>query len=287
MQKVIPWRFFRFSVAGEMETLPLFIRDHAEGGLLSWGNQVEAAKHFGVTYAQVEEVALERGILPARYQRNRKTLSAGDQLTLFRSCVAVVGCGGLGGYVIEELARLGVGQLVVIDPDSFEEHNLNRQLLSSLDNLGTAKVEAASKRVKEINPATTVVPHQIAFSSANGLALLAGCHLAVDALDNIHARFELAGVCSLLGIPMVHGAIAGWYGHVTTLLPGDSALSNLYPCYKQGKGIEQLHGNPAFTPALVASMQVAETCKMLLGNGNSLRGRTLMIDLLSMEFREL
>ena len=113
-----------------METLSLFIRDRAENQLLAWHHQLEASERFGATVTQVEEVALELEILPARYQRNRQIISVGDQLTLFRSQVAVIGCGGLGGYVIEELARLGVGRIVVIDPDRFEEHNLNRQLLS-------------------------------------------------------------------------------------------------------------------------------------------------------------
>ncbi len=92
-----------------MDTLPGFVRDYADGQLLPWHRQVEAAGRFGATLAQVEEVALERGILPARYQRNRNVISVDDQLTLFRSRVAVIGCGGLGGYVVEELARLGVG----------------------------------------------------------------------------------------------------------------------------------------------------------------------------------
>lgn len=266
-----------------METLPIFVRDHADGQMLSWNRQVEAAVRFGVTLAQVEEVALERGILPARYQRNRKAMSVHDQLTLFRSSVAVIGCGGLGGYVVEELARLGVGSLVVVDPDLFEEHNLNRQLYSSPENLGTAKVEAAVKRIAEINPAVNLVPLQSAFSLENGAALLAGCGIAVDALDSIQVRLELADVCSALNIPLVHGAIAGWFGHVTTQFPGDDTLQTIYRSWKTGKGVEETLGNPSFTPALVASLEVAEVCKLLLGQGMTLRGRQLIIDLLSME----
>lgn len=240
-----------------------------------------------MTLAQVEEASLEQNILPARYQRNRQTISVNDQLTLHRSSVAVVGCGGLGGYVIEELARLGVGRLVVIDPDAFEEHNLNRQLLSSPSNLGKPKVEAAVRRIGDLNPAVTVVPNQLAFSASNGSELLKFCDLAIDALDNIAVRLELADTCSDMGIPLVHGAIAGWYGHVTTLLPGDASLQRLYAPHCGNKGIEQHLGNPSFTPAVVASLQVAEVCKLLLGQGDPLRDRTLMIDLLSMEFHEL
>ena len=270
-----------------MDTLPNFVRDHADGQLLPWKRQVEAAERFGVTLAQVEYVALERNILPARYQRNQKALSVADQQTLFHSSVAVIGCGGLGGYVIEELARLGVGRLVVIDPDVFEEHNLNRQLLSSPDNLGTPKVEAACQRVAAINPAVTVVPRQVAFSSCNGPELLESCCLVVDALDDIAVRLELAETCSRLSIPLVHGAIAGWYGHVTTQFPGEDTLQTIYGSWKSGKGVEQSLGNPSFTPALIASLEVAEACKLLLGQGTPLRGRQLIIDLLSMEIQIL
>lgn len=277
------WRSFRSWGVGDMETLPIFLQDHADGQLLPWKRQVEAAGRFGLTMAQVEVVALERGILPARYQRNRSAIPVTDQLVLFRSSVAVIGCGGLGGYVVEELARLGVGRIVVIDPDVFEEHNLNRQLFSSPANLGRAKVEAAAERIAGINPAVTLVPVQTAFAPANGAGLLDGCQVAVDALDSIQVRLELAEVCTAVNIPLVHGAIAGWFGHVTTQFPGDTSLQTIYRSWEAGKGIEQSLGNPSFTPAMVASLEVAEVCKLLLGQGTPLRGRQLIIDLFSME----
>ncbi|MDO9068875.1 MAG: HesA/MoeB/ThiF family protein [Deltaproteobacteria bacterium] len=266
-----------------MDTLPIFVRDYAEGQLLSWKRQVEASERYNVSLSQVEEVALERSILPARYQRNRNAISVSDQLILFRSAVAVIGCGGLGGYVVEQLARLGVGRIAVIDPDLFEEHNLNRQLFSSPANLGQAKVAAAVKRIGEINPAVTLIPIQTAFSADNGAELLINCEVVVDALDSIKVRLELADICSSMNIPLVHGAIAGWFGHVATQFPGDNTLQTIYRSWKDGKGIEQTLGNPSFTPALVASLEVAEVCKLLLGQGTSLQGRQLIIDLLSME----
>jgi molybdopterin/thiamine biosynthesis adenylyltransferase len=268
-----------------MDSLPFFIRDHADVQLLSWDRQIEAATCFGVTLAQVEEIALERGILPARYQRNRQAISVSDQLTIFRSCVCVVGCGGLGCYVIEELARLGVGKIVVIDPDVFEEHNLNRQLFSTPANLGTAKVNAAASRIGEINPAVTLIPVQTALSLENGASLLDGCQIVVDALDSIKVRLELAAVCTSKSIPLVHGAIAGWFGHVATQFPGDATLQTIYQTWESGEGVEQRLGNPSFTPALVASLEVAEVCKILLGQGTPLRGRQLIIDLFSMDIQ--
>ncbi len=268
-----------------MDALPIFVRDQADGQFLSWSRQIEAAERFGVSLAQVEEIALEHNIRPARYQRNGQAISTDDQLTLFRSCVAVIGCGGLGGYIVEELARLGVGKIVVIDPDVFEEHNLNRQLFSTQANLGTAKVEAAAQRIENINPAVTILPIQQAFSLKNGIELLEGCQLAVDALDSIQIRLELADVCTTLNIPLVHGAIAGWFGHVATHFPGDNTMQAIYRSWNGGKGVEQTLGNPSFTPAVVASLEVAEVCKLLLGLGTPLRGRQLMIDLFSMEIQ--
>ncbi len=285
MSKAIFWRSFRSLAGDEMDTLSIYVRDHSDGQLFSWAHQLEAAESFSVSVATVEGVALKQGILPTRYQRNRQAISVSDQLTLFSSSVAVIGCGGLGGYVVEELARLGVGRIVVIDPDLFEEHNLNRQLFSSPANLGRAKVEAAATRVSEINPAVTLVPIQEAFSPTNGPELLKGCQIVVDALDSIQVRLELAELCTALNIPLVHGAIAGWFGQVTTQLPGDATLQTIYRSWKSGKGVEQKLGNPSFTPAVVASIEVAEVCKLLLGQGVSLQGRQLIIDLLSMEIQ--
>lgn len=270
-----------------MELLDNFLKERVEGDLIPWMAQVAAAERFGVSLARVESSILALGLLPARYQRNRQAISADQQQILFQSQVAVIGCGGLGGYVIEELARLGVGTIIAIDPDVFEEHNLNRQLLSSPATLGRAKVEAAAARVAEINPAVTLVPVLAAYSPENGKELLRGSQVIVDALDSIQTRLALAKTCTDLGIPMVHGAIGGWYGQVTTQFPGDDTVQKLYRHWVEGKGVEQKLGNPSFTPALVASIEVAEACKILLGAGELLRHRKLSINLLEVEFESI
>jgi len=270
-----------------MDTLKSYLEEHAAGDLLPWHRQLEASRSFGLTIAETEEAILAHGLLPARYQRNRTTIPQAGQRELFHSQVAVVGCGGLGGYVIEELARVGVGRIVAIDPDVFEEHNLNRQLLSTPERLGTSKVAAAARRVGEVNPAVTLVPLRRAFSRDNGAELLAGCRVAVDCLDAIASRLELAEACSAAGIPLVHGAIAGWYGHVATVYPGEDTLRKIFRLWTGGKGIEQQLGNPSFTPAVIASMQVAEVCKVLLGVGAPLRNRQLTFNLLDMEVAEI
>jgi molybdopterin/thiamine biosynthesis adenylyltransferase len=270
-----------------LEDLRVFLRSAAQGDLISWASQIAAAERFDRSVGYVEEAALEMGLLPARYQRNRRTISTAEQLRLFRSRVLIVGAGGLGGYLVEELARLGVGTLVVADPDAFEEHNLNRQLLATPANLGAPKVEAAVERAGRIYPAVRVDPRRCAFTRENGAELLSGADAAVDALDTVPARVELARACRELGVPMVHGAIAGWYGQMATQMPGEDITPFIYRSGNEPKGVETTLGNPAFTPAVVASLQAAEVCKILLGQGRCLNRRVLFLDLLEMEFEEV
>ena len=270
-----------------MNTLEEYFTAKASGDLISWKSQVVAAEKFKMSLGEVEEAMLAGGWLPARYQRNRNMLSTVQQLKMFRSCVAVIGCGGLGGYVIEQLARLGVGKIIAIDPDVFEEHNLNRQLLSSPRLLGALKAETARARVNEINPALNLVAIEEAFDAANGAELVADADVVVDAVDNVAARKALDIVCRDMDIPLVHGAIAGWYGHVSTQYPGDEIIEKLYGHADDTPGVEKQLGNPSFTPGAAASFQVAEVCKIISGEGDLLRHRKLHIDLLAMETEDV
>jgi len=270
-----------------MSELKDHLRGQAKDGLVSWASQQQAAAEFGLSLGEVEAAILESDLLPARYQRNQQMVSTAQQLKLFRSKVAVIGAGGLGGYILEQLARLGVGTIVSIDDDIFEENNLNRQLLSSPRLLGRVKVEIAAERVAEVNPAITLIPRHERLEAANGAALLAGCHCVVDAVDSVEARLEIAQVCRKRSLPLVHGAIGGWYGHVATVLPGDDSLQKIYRHWQGGKGVEAQLGNPSFTPALAASLQVGEVCKLLLNQGRLLHNRQLVFNCLDMEVDEI
>jgi len=266
----------------DADVIRQFVATRLDGDLLPWSGQAAVMERFGLSNAESEDVVLAAGILPARYSRNRQMLTTALQLKLFRSRVVVVGCGGLGGYLIEELARLGVGHLVVVDPDTFVEHNLNRQLFANASNIGSSKVTAAALRVESVNPAVTVHCVARAFEAGDH-STLAGADAVADALDEMPARFALAEGCRDLGIPLVHGAIAGWYGYVATILPGDRTLHQLYNRHGGRRGIEAQFGNPSFTPAVVASLQVAEICKILIGQGTLLRHKVLTINLLDSE----
>lgn len=270
-----------------MQEVISFLTSQAVDGLLPFKAQAEIAKRYSLSVSKVEEISLSNKILPARYQRNQKMISTSQQLTLFKSKVAVFGCGGLGGYIIEELARIGVGQIIAVDPDVFEEHNLNRQLFATPDLMGEKKVKAAARRVAEINPAVTIYPIAKAFNEKNGSEILQGVNVAADALDSVPVRLTLATKCNQLGIPLVHGAIGGWFGHLAVQFPGDKTIEQIYAGKKEPQGIEAGLGNPSFTPAVVASMEVAEIVKILLKAGDSLRNKYLAIDLYHMEINTL
>src|SRR5512147_2658552 len=128
-----------------MDQLQDFLKAHAADDIVHQDILDEASGRFNRPPHEVEAASFKANLLPARYRRNRKTLSIDQQSTLFNARAAVIGCGGLGGYVIEELARLGVGTITAVDPDVFEEHNLNRQLYSSPALLGQPKAEAARR----------------------------------------------------------------------------------------------------------------------------------------------
>lgn len=218
-----------------------------------------------------------------RYKRNISSLSIEENEKLKEFRVCIVGCGGLGGYIIEMLARLGIGCLTLVDYDVFEESNLNRQILCKEDSIGISKVEIARNRIKEINSDVEVTFIKEEIKEDNCREIIKNHNIVVDALDSISVRFILQNSCEELGIPMIHGAIGGWFGQVCTILPGDNTLSLIY---KNGinKGIENDLGNPAFTPANIASIQVGEVIKVLLSKGSTLRNKLLIVDLLYNEY---
>lgn len=218
-----------------------------------------------------------------RYLRNHDAISEAEQAILAQKRVLVVGCGGLGGYVIECLARIGVGHLRVVDGDVFDETNLNRQLLSSSMNLGRPKTLAAQQRVMAVNPLVEVEAFQTLLTDENAVPLLDGCDVAVDALDNIPSRLVLQQAARSAGIPLVHGAVAGWIGQVCVVQPGQDLLNSLYPASTDTQGEEQETGTLSFTAALTASWQAAETVKLLLGKPG-LDGEILELDLLNSSF---
>lgn len=215
---------------------------------------------------------------PGQYLRNHEAISKEEQQILAEKRVLVAGCGGLGGYVIENLGRVGVGHLSLVDGDVFEESNLNRQLLSSHMNIGRPKVLAAKQRMQAVNPHIEVDVFQTRITAENALELMQGCDLIVDCLDNIPSRKVLQAACEEAGLPLVHGAVAGWRGQVCVILPGERSLDILYPNLSLERGEEAGQGTLSFTAATVASIQASLVVNQLLGK-KAARKTVLLFDL--------
>lgn len=217
-----------------------------------------------------------------RYTRNVPALTQAENENLRRNKVCVVGCGGLGGYIVEILGRLGIGNITVVDGDVFEESNLNRQILSDINSIGKSKALSAVERMKKVNPAINITPITKRLSLENSKEILYDHNIVMDALDNIESRLILQDTCSELLIPMVHGAISGWFGQVTTIFPGDKTLSKIY---NSKENELPSFGAPSFTPALIASIQCSEAAKVLINRGDVIRNAVLFIDLINNTFK--
>ena len=220
--------------------------------------------------------------MEARYARNIPALSAAECEILRQKRVGVVGCGGLGGHIIDQLARIGVGTIRAVDGDVFEPTNLNRQLLSNVHRMGISKAKAAAEHIADVNPDVAVEAVEDFLTEANAPALIAGCDIVMDALDNVRSRKILAAACSEAGIPYVYGAISGWVAQAAVSMPGDDLIAKLFPEEVEIRDKSVL----SFTPALCASMQTALCVKMLTGRAVE-TGTIFYFDLLNQEFETI
>ena len=214
-----------------------------------------------------------------RYERNLPALTEAECALLRQKRVLVVGCGGLGGHIIDQLARIGVGFLRVVDGDVFEASNLNRQLLSSVPLLGVSKAKASADYIARVNPDVDVEAVPAFLTEGNAAEILAGCDIVMDALDNIPSRRILAAACEKANVPYVYGAISGWVAQAAVSMPGDRLIDRLYP-----EEIEIWDKSVlSFTPALCASMQTALCVKLLTGRAVE-TGKIYYFDILNQEF---
>jgi len=211
------------------------------------------------------------------FSRNQGALTPEQQQTLQQRRAMVIGCGGLGGYVIEQLVRIGVGCLDVFDPDSFAPSNCNRQLNALDATMGRNKAEVAASRAGAIHPFCTVIPHALDFRDAPA-GVLQRANVVVDCLDNAQARHDLAALCTAGHKPLVHGAVSGWYGQVGVQLPGNDLIARLY----SDRMTEQPVQPPSvlsFVVAAIASLQAAEAVKLLLNLPSPLHNNWMHLDL--------
>lgn len=231
--------------------------------------------------ARVERAALELGICPERYLRNIETYSLEEQHRLLGARAAMLGLGGLGGHVLELLARAGVGHIRAADGDEFEPSNLNRQLLATRRSLLGYKAAAAAARMRQVNRGVDFEPMAVFLDEAGMDRLLKGAELCVDALGGLKDRAALARRAASAGIPMVSAAVAGQTGLVATVLPGQKSPAELFG---QGGAAEDRLGTPAPAVATAAALVAAEALNILCGRAPALAGKMLVFDLARMSF---
>ncbi|MFO7666070.1 MAG: HesA/MoeB/ThiF family protein [Desulfobacterales bacterium] len=257
------------------------LQDKTPYNSISINNISKISRVFGVSCREVEIASLEAEIMPERYVRNMKSFSFSDQSTLLKSMVTIVGLGGLGGVVTEILARIGIGKLNLIDGDIFEESNLNRQYLCREKLISTLKADAAAKRVKEINSSVYVLNYSEYLDEKNAPAIIDNSDVVIDCLDSLSNRFILERASKKAGCRLVSAAVAGNYGHVTTIFPEDAGLRLIYGRAENGpdKGAETSLGALSHCVSLVASIEASEAIKILIGKESILRNKLLVIDL--------
>ncbi len=241
------------------------------------------ASSLKISRREVEIAALDNEVWPQRYLRNAGSLGTAGQKKLLQGRAFLIGVGGLGGTIAQLLARMGLGNLLLADGDSYSEDNLNRQAFCFEETIGGSKVEVARSEISKINSSMEVEVFPAFVGEKDLSSLLRGRAVAIDALDNMPSRFRLEAACREAKIPLVHGAVAGFTGQVTTIFPEDVGFRAFYgdPKTAPEKGIELELGNLAGIVSTIASLQVQEAVKIITGLGRPLRNRLLFLDSLN------
>lgn len=217
-----------------------------------------------------------------------KEIGYNGQLKLKNAKVCVIGLGGLGSPVATQLTAMGVGHLRLVDRDVVEPSNLQRQHLYSMSYLGYPKVEAAAKKLSQLNPNVEIEPIPLSVNVDNAEEIIKGIDVIVDGLDRISPRYAVNRACVKLKVPYVFGAAVMTYGSASTIIPGET------PCLECFYGNLDDEALPTCSVAgvhpsilsLMASIEVAEATKILLGERPQLINKLLHCDIEAMTFEE-
>jgi len=240
---------------------------------------LEWARANGVSPSAAQLEALRSGVIPLRYLKNFQAIDLARQIRLCSGKVFICGCGGLGGVLINLLARIGVGYLRFADGDVFAPSNLNRQWFCDVQHLSMPKAQVAAEGVQAINPLIEAEPFIGLVSEENVDELLEGMDLALDALDNLQGRFVLAQAARRRGIPFIHAAVAGWWGQLSTFLPESSLdLQNIYGNKRSRDAAEDAMGVLGPTAAVIGSMEAMEAIRILSGGKPAYADQLLYYD---------
>ncbi len=227
-----------------------------------------------------------------RYDRHLRVPEIGEkgQLLLLESSVLVVGAGGLGSPAAMYLAAAGVGRIGLVDDDTVDLSNLQRQILHDTTTIGRRKVDSGGATLRRLNPDVEVVTHPVRLGADNVLDLLDGYDVVVDAADNFPTRYLLNDAALKAGVPVVHGSVYRLEGQVTVF---DATEGPCYRCLYPLPPPPELAPSCAEAgvigslPGVIGSIQAVEAVKLLVGIGDPLRGRLLLYDAAEQRFTEL
>ena len=222
----------------------------------------------------------------ARYDRQVRLPEIGEagQRRLKQAHALVAGAGGLGSIAAAYLAAAGVGRLRVVDCDKVALSDLNRQIIHADKDIGRDKIEVARERLQSLNPEVEVEAMCLSIAEENFAQLVAGCDLIIDGLDNLATRHLLNRAAIEARVPMMHGAVYGFEGRATTVIPGETpCLWCLYP-QALPVSVTPVLGT---TPAIIGCVQANEAIKYITGSGVLLAGRLFVYDGLAARCREL
>jgi len=220
-----------------------------------------------------------------RYNRQLAIPDFGEegQEKLKSSHVIIAGMGGLGCASATYLTAAGVGRVTIVDFDSVELSDLNRQILYWEEDIGEKKVVVAQRKLSKLNPAVEIIPIFAKITEENVFSIIDGARVVVDGLDNLATRLVVNSACVKHKIPYVYGGVSRLRGMLTTIIPGKTpCLACVYPKRSQrGGGL----GILGVVPALIANLQALETIKLIIGHSPSLAGRLLLFNGEELGFR--
>ena len=243
--------------------------------------------------------------MPTRYigdgyweiaSRQMSIVTRSEQERFKDARITVIGCGGIGGETIEMLARMGVGELVLVDKDAYDLSNLNRQTLATIKDLGLVKSEVAAEKVRLINPYVKTITFNEHIDQTNIDKVIGESDIVIDALDNVLTRVIVSRKAKEIGIPYIHGAIHGTMGQITVFLPNsEKTYEEMFNLPSIGKElndetIEALKnvtsGVPPVigpTPNLIGCLEAFEAYKIITGVGKvTVAPEILTFDLLDL-----
>jgi len=243
--------------------------------------------------------------MPTRYigdgyweiaSRQMSIVTRSEQERFKDAKITVIGCGGIGGETIEMLARMGIGELVLVDKDAYDLSNLNRQTLATITDLGLVKSEVAAEKVRLINPYVKTTTFNEHIDHTNIDKVIADSDIVIDALDNVLTRVIVSRKTKEKGIPYIHGAIHGTMGQITVFLPNsDKTYEEMFNLPSVGKELDDetidalknvTSGVPPVigpTPNLIGCLEAFEAYKIITGVGKvTVAPKILTFDLLDL-----